>query len=311
MRDELSTIFNNNGGRKMGKTNIKISVLIPVYNSELYLDELMGAILNQTFDEYEVILVNDGSNDGSANILERYERENENVRVIHCENSGAAAARNTALMYARGEYVAFVDSDDLIREDYLQKLYVVAVERESDIVVSSYCILYSDKNQYGFYNFETEYVREFTPEQAYRQYYKPECAYNFLFAVPWGKIIRKSLMGKINFPKGKFFEDAFIMYKLFFCANKIVCINDPIYILREHEGSLSQHKWTRERIKDNIEQHEERFAILAALGIEVTQEHRSDYIASLMICRDEALKNGFIEEYNRIEQKLFVIENFR
>lgn len=291
--------------------DVKISVLIPVYNSEMFLVELMETVMNQTFDSYEVILINDGSNDGSADIMDRYSRDYDNVRVFHCENRGAAVARNEALKYARGEYVAYVDSDDLLNENYLDKLFTVAVERNADIVVSSYCLFYSDDNRYGFYNFETDYIREFTSKQAYEQYYRPECAYNYLFAVPWGKIIRKSIFDKINFPAGKFFEDAYTMYKLFFCSNKIVCINDPLYTLRVREDSLSHHKWTRERIKDNIEQHEERLAILAALGIEVTEEHRIDYIASLRICRDEALKNGFISEYNWIEQKLQVVEKYQ
>ena len=112
---------------------IKVSVIVPVYNTFRYLEQCLNSILNQTLKEFEVICVNDGSTDDSAKILEKYSQKDKRIVVINQENAGASAARNAGLDCAKGRYIAFVDSDDYIKKNFLEVLYTTAVNTEADI----------------------------------------------------------------------------------------------------------------------------------------------------------------------------------
>lgn len=116
----------------------KISIVIPVYNVGQYLCQCLDSIITQTIQDYEVILVDDGSTDESPSICDKYAEKNKRFTVIHQKNEGSAKARNTGLDKATGEYIAFIDSDDWINEDHLQNLQKRAEETEADIVISSY-----------------------------------------------------------------------------------------------------------------------------------------------------------------------------
>jgi len=117
----------------------KVSVIIPVYNAESYLEECLESVLKQTFEDYEVILMNDGSTDGSQTVIDRYTAGYPDLfRSYYQVNQGQSAARNHALEYARGGYIAFVDADDYILPDYLEKLYDAAMKKNSELVICSY-----------------------------------------------------------------------------------------------------------------------------------------------------------------------------
>lgn len=113
----------------------EVSVIIPVYNNERYIEECVRSVQNQTFADLEMIVINDGSTDGSGEILERILREDKRIRLFHQENKGAGAARNKGLDMAEGRYLIFVDGDDWIAPDYIEKLYTAAEERGSEMVI--------------------------------------------------------------------------------------------------------------------------------------------------------------------------------
>lgn len=124
------------------ENKIKVSVIIPVYNAEKYLAKCLDSIMNQTFEEYEVLLINDGSTDGSQNIMKDYESKFAGkMRWVAKENAGQAAARNDGLKLAGGEYIAFMDSDDYIEPDYLARLYEAAVSNDSEAVTCGYRVV--------------------------------------------------------------------------------------------------------------------------------------------------------------------------
>ena len=122
----------------MNTINPKISVIVPVYNTSTYLRRCLDSILEQDFTSYEVICVNDGSTDNSLEILREYEKKSEKIKVINQVNNGVAKTRNTALKHAKGDYLAFLDSDDFVRENYLSRLYDAAIDTRSDIVICNF-----------------------------------------------------------------------------------------------------------------------------------------------------------------------------
>ena len=126
--------------------SIKISVIVPVYNVEKYLDRCLNSIVNQSLTEIEIILVDDGSSDNSPYICDKYEKEYDNISVIHKENQGLGMARNSGLELAKGEYVTFIDSDDYIHSDALKNLYNEAVKNGADTVLGNYCRVDSNNN---------------------------------------------------------------------------------------------------------------------------------------------------------------------
>ena len=115
-----------------------ISIITPVFQSERYLEKLINSILNQTYCDWELLLIDDGSTDGSAEICDRYAHKDNRIRVFHKANGGVASARNQAMDMATGEYLAFADSDDWVEPCWLERLYKTAKDQEADIVVSDY-----------------------------------------------------------------------------------------------------------------------------------------------------------------------------
>jgi glycosyltransferase involved in cell wall biosynthesis len=175
---------------------IKVSVIIPVYNVEDYLEKCLDSVINQTLGDIEIICVNDGSTDNSPKILDRYAKLNSNIKVINKKNGGAGSARNFGLIHANGKYVGFVDSDDWISKDMYEKLYKNACEYDSDMVMCPihvvdttceanipYCSLeFFDEsfNNRSFNHFDTK---------------------NFIFNIsvtPPNKIYRKSLLKELG-----------------------------------------------------------------------------------------------------------------
>ena len=131
-----------------------ISVIIPVYNAEQYIKRCLNSVLNQTFNDYEIIMVNDGSTDGSLEILKKYESQNSKLKVITQKNLKAAAARNSGLKYASGEYIAFIDADDYVHNDYLRILYENMVNFKADV---STCGFYKSSNATPYNRLKQKY----------------------------------------------------------------------------------------------------------------------------------------------------------
>lgn len=203
---------------------IKISICVPVYNMEKYLEDCIKSLLNQTLKEIEIILVNDGSTDNSIKILEKYEKEYSNIKVISQPNQGLGGARNTALKNAVGEYVGFVDADDFVENDMYKKMYLKAKENNADIVMCDYQF----------------YPRNEMKKKKWFNPYKGEITGEFLNrnTQPWNKIVSNKLIKDLNF---EFFEkngDGVFIY-LMLSANKIVSIEDKLYNYRVGHSSMS------------------------------------------------------------------------
>lgn len=218
----------------MSLSNPKISLIIPVYNVEKYIRKTLESVLAQTFTDYEVIMVNDGSTDGSLAVLKEYADKYENFKLINQNNCGSSKARNVGINEAAGDYLAFLDSDDFLKPDFLEVLYSSAEESGADIACCNY-YLYYEKNKKKVYMPFTAKTGVYSNEMALKKLIL-DISFHFFM---WNKLFKRSLFieNDIVF-YDMYFEDVAICPQLFFYANKVSFVNKALYYYRRHEGSI-------------------------------------------------------------------------
>ncbi len=195
----------------------KISIIIPVYKVEKYLERCVDSILAQSYGNLEVILVDDGSPDSCPEICDRYQQQDRRIQVIHRENGGLAAARNSAIERATGEYLVFVDSDDQVHRDYIKNLYQIITQAQADLGICGY------EDQYE--GMEHSFSADMKIEETVC-FGRIDGLKALLYQVPfdnsmWAKIYRKHLFDDLRMPQGRLYEDFAIMYRLFCRADRI------------------------------------------------------------------------------------------
>ena len=210
--------------------NPKISVIVPVYKVEPYLRKCLDSILEQSYKDLDIILVDDGSPDNCGAICEEYAARDRRIRVIHQENGGLSAARNTGLKVAAGEYLGFVDSDDWIEPDMYERMLYGLLQAQADISVCG------RKEEYGdhsvFRGWEQEQV--LNTEQAVGLLLADEQMHSYV----WDKLYRRDLFQELQFPVKHTFEDVAVQYRLFLRAEKIICLPKAFYHYRQRSDSI-------------------------------------------------------------------------
>lgn len=215
--------------------NPAISIIVPVYNSAPYLKRALDSIRRQSMKHYEVILINDGSTDSSRDILLSYCRKDARFRLIDQENSGVSAARNAGLKAARGEYIAFLDSDDFLAPFYLQRLYRAAVEFDADIVCCGFYRYYEEDDRVV----PTTIRRIPAGVYASRAILKKMILDLRVRFYLWDKLWRRSLFAQhgITFPN-MCFEDAAVAVPLLYFSNKVAVVPYRGYYYTQRKGSM-------------------------------------------------------------------------
>lgn len=233
---------------------VKVSIGIPIYNVEEYLRECLDSIMNQTFKNFEVIMVDDGSTDNSFNICQEFAARDSRFKLIHQANIGVAGARNTCLKHMKGEYISWVDSDDKVEPNYLERLLEVQNETQADLV---------DGYNYGFKDGMRYYydLTHISPTLDAVEISKEELFLRLLEGfriVLWGNLAKKELYQGVYFITGKNYEDNGTRFKLYFRANKIVILPEPLYGYREErKGSIMTNKNTSETLKKKLQDFED------------------------------------------------------
>lgn len=227
----------------------KISVLVPIYNSEKYLNRCIESILNQTYANIEIVLIDDESTDNSYNIIKNYETIDERVKVIQIKNNGVADARNKAIDNATGKYITFVDSDDYIEKDYIETLYNNLIKYNADISVCNCINKIEESGKEIYKDFGINSIKEYSSEEAVESLFY----YNFLRHSPWGKLYKREVWNNIRFPIGKNYEDLAILYKTFLNANKIIYIPEEKYNYIIRKGSIVHNDIRKSDIEAIIE----------------------------------------------------------
>lgn len=221
----------------------KVSVIVPIYNVEKYLEKCINSLLSQTLEDIQIILVNDGSKDNSGNIAKECEKNNKN-RIIYVEkeNGGLSDARNYGLKYATGDFIAFLDSDDYIEKNAYEEMYNKAIEENADYVEC---------------DFIWEFPNKIRVDKQYPYKNKKEML-SFVRVVAWNKLIKRQLItdNNLEFPKGLRYEDVEFTYKLIPFINKFAYVDKPFIHYVQREGSIAnvQNERTAEifTVLDNV-----------------------------------------------------------
>ena len=222
-----------------------ISIILPVYNVEEYLIECIESILKQSYKNYELIVVDDGSTDRSLNIINEYKDKFKEIKIFTQENKGVSEARNLALRYVKGEYILFVDPDDFLDENMIEHMLYRAKKDKSDVVISNYYI-YFNKDKYN------KFIKDILNEGVYsRDEIIDMMLRHVIQGQLWNKLFSYKLLKESNFEfeKGRYIQDIFPVFKAISNANKISYIDESLYFYRQREES-TVHKKNKKLIED-------------------------------------------------------------
>ncbi|MBQ7434233.1 MAG: glycosyltransferase [Oscillospiraceae bacterium] len=230
---------------------MKLSIIVPVYNVEKYLEECVDSLLNQTLQDLEIFLVDDGSTDRSGEIADRYAREYpDKVHTLHLNNGGQGRARNAALPMASGDYVGFVDSDDWIERDMYEKLLDRAEKTGADVVVCDFLEHYADG----------------------REQTLPACLQDHPLSAAGSscnKIFRRSLIGDLRFPEGLWYEDFYFSAVMLLRSKRTEFIPEPLYVYRRGQESTMHNNNARKNL--------DMLKIMELIEREIGEDAREDF----------------------------------
>ncbi|HEM2749491.1 TPA: glycosyltransferase [Streptococcus suis] len=294
-----------------------VSVIVPVYNVEKYLSQCLDSIIHQTYKNLEIILVNDGSTDGSGKICDDYAAKDGRIKVIHQENGGLSDARNKGLDLMTGQFVTFVDSDDYLENNCIHTLYTYACTCKTDISIGKFIEFEENTSQFLFHNHlnNGNKIEFLTGDQCLERHHK---YFLGIFVTAWAKLYRTSLFNdsnpckSIRYPLGVLHEDQYTTHKLFFKSNKIVFVNDYLYVYRVRENSITNTLLSDKRIMDNIRGLEEKIIDFCLLNKDMTllREHYlfylNDYKAYL---ENNHRQNSAVYEF--IQKRLGTYSNWK
>lgn len=290
---------------------MKVSIIITTHNTEKYLTKCLDSIINQTLSDIEIIIVDDVSTDNTINIALNYSNKHENVRVIQLENSyGPGGARNKALLYATGKYISFIDSDDWIDLNYLQKMYEKAEETNADIITCGLIREYDYPTKSSIYKcfYDQEYV--ITGEIAFR-IMTNEYNYGIKFLPSaLNKIYSRAFLDKysLSFPEKIFFEDQPFSYTCTLAAQKVVCIPGVLYHHYKRSGSIVQ-SFSKKNIDDMMTAYQIIKNFL--YGNNIYEKFRFNYYSSLQHFYNLIVRQIFEFVIDENEKKDFIRYSFK
>ena len=234
----------------MNKEKPLVSVIVPVYNTEKYLNKCIDSIRNQTYTNLEIWLIDDGSTDSSGLICDEYARMDNRITVIHKTNGGLSDARNAALEQCSGKYVAFIDSDDWISDNWVYDLVVSAINYGAEITVGGVCGYSCGRYIYSPLRFPNKVLEQ--PEQMIQYISSTD-----LRPTVTNKLYEADLFSELRFPYGRVHEDAFVSHILLGKSKKIAIVDGCFYYIRVRQGSITQQKISSKKIADLHQASEE------------------------------------------------------
>lgn len=239
-----------------------ISVVVPVYNVEAYLDKCIQSIVSQTYENLQIILVDDGATDRSGVICDQWAGKDRRIRVIHKENGGLSDARNAGMTVATGKWLSFIDSDDFISVDTFERMYLAATENNCDIGVCNIVRIYDDGETEPFYHPVSE-LTVLPGDARYDTLRQPSVC---------NKLFRRELFEGVQFPKGRYYEDTFVYHILAHHAKAIALTgHDGYYYLSRRDSILGQPKYT-DRYFDMIEAVYERMTYMIERNVSCAKD---------------------------------------
>ena len=285
-----------------------ISLIVPIYNVENYLWSCLDSIAKQTYSNIEVLLVNDGSPDGSGVICQEFVARDSRFRYIEKGNGGLSDARNAGIARAQGEFISFVDSDDWIEPTYVEDLYRAALFNDAEVVVSNYQEFHQERNVYLIHLFEDYYETHYSGEEVIQQLPLLERK-DFSFTTSWGILFARRLFDTISFPKGKTIEDTRTNYRLFAESSRLTYIHKALYNYRVGVDSISS-RITEKLLEDVLDCLMERMAVYAIKGWNVADE-RENIVDNLKSRYNQAKEAGLqnTDIFKRYAELLYLLSD--
>lgn len=213
-----------------------ISIIIPVYNAEKYLDNCLETLVDQTYPHIEIILVDDGSPDRSPEICDKFAAQDARIKVIHKANEGVSAARNCGILASKGNYIMFVDSDDWVELNFVEVMLNTLIQYDADIVNCQYILENKNYKKFDSYIKYDNFMKN--NYESIKILNEDSIVTNHL----WRNIFKRKLFKNIKFPVGKNYEDICVMHDLFFNSDKIVFIGNTLYHYFSNECSIVHTK---------------------------------------------------------------------
>ena len=270
---------------------MKISVIVPIYNVAEYLPECIESVQKQTFDDFEIILVDDGSTDGSGKICDDYAANDARIQIIHQNNAGLSAERNAGLEIATGDYIAFVDSDDIVADEYLSCMYEEITAQSADMVIAQHK---SFKQSVGGSKPNTQNKNSLLVsgrEACFIRY----AGYDKVYPAVWGKLYRREIFNDLRFPLGRIHEDQYVISVALQKCRKILISDAELYYYRTRENSITNSVFSVNQF-DNIILMNDVIAYYKQTGdtqlVSAAKKHRRKTLAQYTIqARAAHIKN--------------------
>mgnify|MGYP004604689013 FL=1 len=232
-----------------------ISVIVPIYKVEKYLETCVMSLIHQTYENLEIILVDDGSPDKCPEICDAYEKKDDRIRVIHKENGGLSDARNAALEKTTGKYITFVDSDDYVDAEYIEKLYNALIQYNASAAICG--IRITDESRTVT---DQIAVTEHAESEVYKgtDIIKKELQGEWVLVTSWGALFRADIFKKLRFPVGRHYEDEYVFCEIYDDLEQIVCIPDNMYFYLQRVDSIMGVTYKKQDCIDYLDMWHER-----------------------------------------------------
>ncbi len=287
----------------MSQEKALISIIIPVYKVEKYLEKCIQSVINQTYENLQIILVDDGSPDNCGKICDEYAQKDHRIEVIHKSNGGLSDARNKGLEIAKGEYIGFVDSDDYIESDMYEVLYNLLKQYNVDVSICN------------FYTVSQGKIAIKNADNGIKEYNRIEILKEILLdndiqSYAWNKLYKRELFGEIKYPVGKKYEDIGTTFYLLEKCNKVVVTGKPEYYYINRQGSIVNNV-TESTITDYIELIMQRYDYIEE-NIKELSSYNKNYLKRILKTAEQDIKGlsevgdytkkKYEELYNKVQK---------
>lgn len=246
--------------------NYLVSVIVPIYNVQDYIGRCIESILRQSFQNLEILLVNDGSIDNSRQICEAYANKDKRIKIIDKENGGLSDARNVGIKAARGDYIVLVDGDDYIKDDYVWILLKETIRTGAEVTICSFDVVDDDGNLITNENLSE--LNSLVMGKDVLDYVLTP--YGYKYVVAWNKMYSAQVFENNLFDKGKLYEDEYLNFRLFWEIKSVAIVHTSLYCYVQRQGSITQSDMSIKKIKMKEEMHKCRISFY--------KEHRERHL---------------------------------
>lgn len=279
--------------------NELITIIVPAYNVEKYIKKCVNTIVNQTYRNLEIILVDDGSTDSTGKICDEYEEKDKRIKVIHKENGGLSDARNCGIDIAKGNYILTIDSDDYVDLEIVEFLYNDLKKHNADISTCLPLEIYENSSENLKNNCENKNTVLDTQTALENLMYLKDVTVS-----AWGKMYKKELFENVRYPKGKLYEDLATTYLLFANAKTVSTNTKKMYYYLIREGSIMSAKFSKNRMDSLYFAEEETVYIKKNFPNIVNSAINKEFMEAVVISKTVPLKKEFLAERKKLSKVL-------